>query len=110
MAYSSDLRRKVLDFIVGGGSKAEASRRYAIGIATIYKWLSQPGTYQARKPGPKGGYKLDRDDLRAAIQAKPDSLQKELAQSLGVSVGAVAYAMKRMGYSRKKRHSTTNKV
>ena len=35
MRYSTDLRKRVVDFIKAGGSKAEASRRFSITRATI---------------------------------------------------------------------------
>lgn len=110
MAYSSDLRKRVLDFIEQGGSKSEASRLYRIGIAKIFRWTAQPKNYTAGKPGPKSGHRLNRDDLYLAIKEKPDSLQRELAERFGVSIGAIAYALKEMGLTRKKRHSTTRKA
>jgi transposase len=108
--YSEDLKRRVLDFIRNGGSKSEASRRYQIGTATIFRWLKQPATHQAGKTGPKGGYKLDWLKLRAMIEVNPDLQQKELAQRLGVSVGAIAHAIRKMGFTRKKRHFVTHKA
>jgi len=32
MTYSLDLRERVVDFVLSGGSKAEASRRYQISV------------------------------------------------------------------------------
>ena len=39
MAYSIDLRKRVLDFIHNGGKKAEAARRFSVDRTTIYRWL-----------------------------------------------------------------------
>ena len=36
MAYSTDLRKRVLDFIEAGGKKAEAARRFSVERSTIY--------------------------------------------------------------------------
>ena len=41
MAYSLDLRKRVLDFIAAGGSKT-ASRRFSVARSTLYKWLNAP--------------------------------------------------------------------
>ncbi|WP_147094454.1 IS630 transposase-related protein, partial [Nitrosococcus oceani] len=41
MRCSIDLRKRVIDFVRGGGSKAEAARRFQVGRASIYRWLSQ---------------------------------------------------------------------
>ena len=39
MAYSIDLRKRVLDFINNGGSKVAAKRTFGISRRTIYNWL-----------------------------------------------------------------------
>ena len=50
MAYSLDLRKRVLDFIATGGSKTEASRRFSVARSTLYKWLNAPEN--VINPGP----------------------------------------------------------
>lgn len=40
MAYSLDLRKRVLDFIAAGGGKTEASQRFSVARPTLYKWLN----------------------------------------------------------------------
>ena len=40
MAYSTDLRKRVLDFIENGGKKAEAARRFNVARSTIDRWLN----------------------------------------------------------------------
>ena len=49
MAYSLDLRKRVLDFIATGGSKTEASRRFSVARSTLYKHLTRSN----HKPGPR---------------------------------------------------------
>lgn len=100
--HSQDIRARVLNFIRAGGSKAEAARIYEVGITTIYRWLNQPKNHIPGKTGPKTGYILDWDKLRAMVKAHPDLQQKELAQHFNVSIGAVHNAMKAMGFFRKK--------
>ncbi len=39
MAYSPDLRKRVLDFIETVGKKSEAARRFTVARATLYRWL-----------------------------------------------------------------------
>ncbi len=50
MRYSQDGRKRVLDFIAAGGSKAEASRRFGVSRRCIYNWLdaANPLTYENR--------------------------------------------------------------
>ncbi len=40
MTYSIDLRKRVVEFVQGGGSKAEASRRYKVSLWCVNDWLS----------------------------------------------------------------------
>ena len=54
MAYSTDLRKRVLDFVNTGGSKAEAERTFCVSRRTIYNWLETPDPLACEKQGPKG--------------------------------------------------------
>ena len=110
MAYSEDLKKRVMDFIREGGEKTHASDLYKVSRATIYRWLSQPADHKAGKPGPKTSHKFSREALRAQLEAKPDSLQKELAAHFKVSINAICQALKRMGIVRKKSRSVTRKA
>ena len=50
MAYSLDLRKRALDFVSAGGSKAEASRRFSVGRSTLYNWLNAPDPSKRSAP------------------------------------------------------------
>ena len=52
MRYSIDLRKRVLDFVEAGGSKAEASRRFSVSRTIIYEWLDASNPFTYEKPGP----------------------------------------------------------
>ena len=52
MAYSTDLRKRVLDFINNGGSKAAAERTFCVSRRTIYNWLEAEDPSPA-KTGPQ---------------------------------------------------------
>ena len=41
MAYSLDLRQRVVDFINQGGSKRDAAKIYQVCETTIYAWLKR---------------------------------------------------------------------
>ena len=57
MSYSSDLRKRVLDFVHNGGSKAEASRTYNVSRTSIYNWLAAEVPLSCKKPGPRGPHR-----------------------------------------------------
>jgi len=102
MAYSKDLRRRVLNFVAKGGSKAEAARRFDISRSRVFVWLKQPQDHQPGKPGPKQSRKYDQEALRAEVEANPDVLLRELAASRKVSITSIFRALRRMGFKRKK--------
>jgi transposase len=59
MAYSADLRKRVLAFVQGGGSKTEAAERFGMSRAIVFLWCKTPKKLRAEKPGPKGCWKLN---------------------------------------------------
>lgn len=102
MAHSSDIRVRVLDFIRGGGSKAEAARIFKVSRGCIYAWLARGNELSARKPGPKGSHKVDMAALAARLKATPDVCLSELAVEFGVYPSTLHYACKRLRVTRKK--------
>jgi transposase len=58
MAYSLDLRQKVVNYVENGGSITKAAAIFKVGRATIYRWLG-------------------REDLRPT-QVKPPSTKARL--------------------------------
>ena len=105
MAYSKDLRKRVLDFVKGGGSKVEAVKRYNISRNTIYIWLKAPDTLTPQKPGPRGSRCIDYNVLKQQVQDFPDQTITERANHFGVSYHCIWYGLRKLGISRKKRHS-----
>ncbi len=103
MAYSSDLRTRVLQFIENGGSKTEAAKRFKVSRTAIYRWLNDKDPFTPGKPGPRKPRLLDPTALSEHVKAHPDQTLKERAQHFGVSPACVGYGLKRLGYTRKKK-------
>ena len=110
MRHSQDLKKRVLQFIADGGSKAEAARRFTVHRSTIFIWVKQPLDHQPRKPGPTGSYKFDRQALRKLVEEQPDLLLKEMAAQFVVTVNTIHHALKQMGISRKKNTDVQTKA
>ncbi len=53
MTYSTDLRKRILDFIQTGGKKSETSRRFSVDRSTIYRGLEAQDLLSTQKPEPK---------------------------------------------------------
>ena len=107
MAYSTDLRKRVLDFIDNGGSKAAAKRTFGVSRRTIYNWLDAEAPFAAEKPGPKGPRTLDYDALLQHVAEFPDATLAERAKHFGVSTNGIFYAFSKLNITRKKRRRPT---
>jgi transposase len=104
-AYALDLRERVVKFIQGGGSKAEAARRFDLARSSVYRYLTaaQKG---ALTPKTSWGTwrKLDPQKLQAHVQKHPDATLKELQTVFGVSHHAVWVRLGQLGFTLKKTH------
>ena len=103
MRYSTDLRKRVLDFVNNGGSKAEASRTYSVSRTCIYNWLDAEDPLSCKKPGPRGPHRLDYNALKQHVADFPDHTQIERAVHFGVSKNCILYALGKLNITRKKR-------
>ena len=102
MAYSTDLRKSVLDFINKGGSKTAAKRIFGVSRTTIYNWLEAEDPFACEKPGPKGPWHIDYDALQQHVADFPDSTLAERAKHFGVSNSCIWYALGKLNITRKK--------
>ena len=102
MTYSTDLRKRVLDFIETGGKKAEAARRFSLNRSTIYRWLDAEDPLSIQKPGPKNMRVLDEAALKKHVADFPDLTQNERASHFGVSESSIRYGLRKLGITRKK--------
>ncbi len=102
MRCSKDIRRRVVAFVRGGGSKAEAARRFQVSRGSIYNWLDAGDALSWRRPGPKKSHKLDWDELRRHVEERNDMTQAERARHFGVSRFCIWNALQKMDLTRKK--------
>ena len=109
MSYSMDLRTRIVEFVSQGGSTAESSRRFQVSLWCIHDWMKRKEDLTPRRPGPKAGRKLDWNRLRKMVEAKPDLMLKELAERFNVTIPTIAYALRQMKISRKKKRHVTSK-
>ncbi len=100
MAYSLDLRKRVVGFVEEGGSKAEAARRFQVREWCVQDWWRRPDLAPKRH-GPRRR-KLARLALRHHVAQSPESTLKERAQHLGVQMNAIWFALNRLKITHKK--------
>jgi len=105
MAYSVDLRSRVIDFIKEGNTQERASIVYKVGTSTIKRWLSllsETGSLEKR-PLERSPSKFESEKLNAYIEENPNALLKDIAAHFGGSISGANSALKRKKITYKKR-------
>ena len=102
MRCSKDIRRRVMAFVRGGGSKAEAARRFQVSRGSVYNWVLADDALSWRKPGPKKSHKLDWEALRRHVEQYDDMTQAQRARHFKVSRYCIWNALQKMELTRKK--------
>ena len=109
MAYSMDLRKRVVAAVEAGQAIAAVARRFSVARATVRDWRdrAQRGDLSAGTPGPQGPTKLTEADverIRQRVATEPGVTGGQLLEGLSVTVSAqtVYRHLKRLGLSLKK--------
>ena len=117
MAYSLDLRERVLAAVDGGLSRTQAARRFQVGRATITTWVTlrrQSGSLAAQSPPgrPRTIGASDAEALWAQLDAQPAATLPEHVRlwtaqhpDQPLSTATMSRAIQRLGWTRKKSHS-----
>jgi putative transposase len=109
MAYSVDLRSRVIDFINKGNTQEQASLIFNVGVSTISRWsalLSETGSLEKR-PLNRTAPIFESAKLNAYIEKNPDALLKDIAGHFGGSLTGAFYALKREKITLKKKSPFT---
>ena len=112
--YSLDLRERVLAALDAGMSRADAVRIFQVSLGSIKRWLLLRRTSGDLTPQrPSGRTPIITADqhaqLRLQLEAAPDATLAEQASTWNadhdttLSTWSMARAMRRLGWSRKKR-------
>jgi len=91
MAYSVDYRKAAIEFKQSGHTFAELKAVFKITARTYYQWIKlqeSTGSLQYRNASTRQG-KIDLEELKQAVEEKPDAYLRELAAKFGVSTTAI---------------------
>ena len=105
MAYSVELRKKVMEYLSAGHTQREASGVFHISLNTVNKWsqrYQKTGKLADEKPY-RTFRKLDPEKLEAYMEAHSDAYLKEIGVVFGCTDMRVHKALKRLKIPRKKR-------
>ena len=101
--YSIDYRRRAVEYKNEGHSFGELYEAFKIHPPTYYRWKREYQNGFAKPQAPRERKrKIDKEELRRAVEEKPDSYLRELAEPFGCSQAAVHYALEKMGITLKK--------
>ena len=109
--YSQDLRDRVLAAYERGMKTRQIAMTFSVSPAwarRVKQRLREHGESGPRKPGSPGVFKVDRARLTELVRADPDATLTELRDRLGVNcaISTICVALKKLGWSFKKRSST----
>jgi len=99
MTFSLDLRERVINFVLSGGSKAEAARRFSVSRKTVYDWLKRDDL--SSKAHGMRHRKIDKAELHAFIKAHPHMLLRELAVHFDVAISSLSRCLAKMNIVKK---------
>ena len=107
MAYDEKYRRKALEFKAAGNTFKRLKEVFGIESSTYYRWknlLETTGTLKSTPPATRKR-KIDSEELKRAIEEKPDVYLRELAEKFDCTGPAIQKRLKKLGITLKKRRS-----
>ena len=109
MAYSLDFKKLVLKYRNEGHTVEETCEFSGIVRSTYYEWEVEAEQGFPEKEKRSYEKKIRKEELKKAVEEKPDSYLRELAEPFDCSPQAVFKALNTMGITVKKRPLPTPK-
>ena len=111
--YSTDLRKRVVDYVLSGNQILAASQLFQISRNTIGRWLKlfkTIGNLEPKiAPAIRKGYKLNHQNVADYFLKNPDSTLLEVACAFSTHPSAIFYICKKIKITRKKKSRITKK-
>jgi len=111
MAYSVDLRERVIAYLNEGHTQEETRKIFKVGTTTIKNWmalLSETGSLENR-PLDRSPRIFETEKLNAYVEENPNALLKDIAQHFGGTPTGAFHALNREKITLKKRQFITRK-
>ena len=109
--YSTDLRKRVIEYTEETSNITKACQIFKVGIATIYRWIARKKESGNIEPSRKKAYKkkINDQELIAYVEKNPDHFLSEIAVHFNTTLQAIFYALQRLKITRKKKLRFTRK-
>jgi len=111
MQYPEIYRRRVIEYRQAGHTLKKTHEIFQVSIGAIQKWEKRLAETEEikNKPVKHPFKKIDPEKLKTYIERHPDAYLKEIAEEFRCSAPAVLKALKRLGFTHKKRQSVSRK-
>ena len=109
MAYSADFREAAIEYWQSGCNKEELYKAFKIYPSRVYEWLrhkEKTGSLKACYPK-RRKRKIDLEELRRAVERKPDAYLRELGKQFDCTEQAIFYALQKLDITIKKNNLPT---
>jgi len=106
MAYSQDLRERVLAHVEAGNTRLSASQLFNVDEKTVRHWIDLKAETGSLKPRPhRGGAKprVTKEELKLYVDTHPNAILEDMAKHFGFTIAGVAYHLHKHGYVSKKK-------
>lgn len=108
MSYDTKFKLRVVNNILEGISWNEVMNLFKISSNTIGRWLKEykeNGGFIEKKRKIHEARKIDPETLKAEIEKNPDATLQELSIKFKCWPPAIYYRCKKLGITRKKKHT-----
>lgn len=112
MAYSSDLRTRVVEYVLSGKSRVSAAKFFNVAEKTVRNWMKLHKETGSVDPRPHRGGKrstIDSEEFKSYVDANPGQTLKVIGKHFGLSYQGAAYNLSKHGYVNKKNTSIRRK-
>ena len=104
MAYSTDYKRRVVEYRREGHSLKELVDVFKISLVTYYRWEKEYENNFEKPSGPRvRSRKIDKERLRKAVEEHPDYYLREYAALFDCTPQAVYNMLKKLKITYKKK-------
>jgi len=105
MAYSLDLRERVIAHVEDGNTQLSASELFGINDKTVRKWIelkAETGSLVPRAFAGGAKPRVSKEELYAHVEAHPDATLEERGKHFDMTIAGIAYHLHKHGYVQKK--------
>ena len=106
MAYSTDFRKRAIEYMDEGHTEKELYEAFKIRATNVRRWRKLLEDNGSLKPQYRETRrrKIDAEELKQALERKPDATLPELAKQFDCAKQSIDYRLKTLQITRKKRH------